>query len=108
MNEARIFEHQKEEEQENPPYIKCDSLVRIFKSGGIEVMALQGLDLEVQKIVSPEQWETNHMGEEGEFTYFFDAVHNKFAISSMETEMFDKLDTFDDMFKAVRKMRGFV
>lgn len=49
MNEARIFEHQKEEEQENPPYIKCDSLVRIFKSEGIEVMALQGLDLEVQK-----------------------------------------------------------
>ena len=28
----------------------------------------------------------------------------KFAISSMETEMFDELDTFDDMFKAVRKM----
>ena len=49
MNEARIFEHQKEEVEENPPYIKCDSLVRIFKSEGIEVMALQGLDLEVQK-----------------------------------------------------------
>ena len=34
--------------------------------------------------------------------------NKKFAISSMETEMFDELDTFDDMFKAVRKMRGFV
>ena len=34
---------------ENVPYIKCDSLVRIFKSEGIEVMALQGLDLEIQR-----------------------------------------------------------
>lgn len=36
-------------EEENVPYIKCDSLVRIFKSEGIEVMALQGLDLEIQR-----------------------------------------------------------
>ena len=49
MSEERIFELKSEEKQENPPYIKCDSLVRIFKSEGIEVMALQGLDLEVEK-----------------------------------------------------------
>ena len=39
----------KKKADENAPYIKCDSLVRIFKSEGIEVMALQGLDLEVQR-----------------------------------------------------------
>lgn len=39
----------KEGEDEHVPYIKCDSLVRIFKSEGIEVMALQGLDLEIEK-----------------------------------------------------------
>ena len=38
-----------EKGDEPVPYIKCDSLVRIFKSEGIEVMALQGLDLEIQK-----------------------------------------------------------
>ena len=37
------------EDDEDVPYIKCDSLVRIFKSEGIEVMALQGLDLEIQR-----------------------------------------------------------
>ena len=37
------------ENAEDVPYIKCDSLVRIFKSEGIEVMALQGLDLEIQR-----------------------------------------------------------
>ncbi len=38
-----------DERAESVPYIKCDSLVRIFKSEGIEVMALQGLDLEIQR-----------------------------------------------------------
>ena len=38
-----------ENKEEHIPYIKCDSLVRIFKSEGIEVMALQGLDLEIEK-----------------------------------------------------------
>ena len=38
-----------EETEEDAPYIKCDSVVRIFKSEGIEVMALQGLDLEIHK-----------------------------------------------------------
>ncbi|MBQ4293639.1 MAG: ABC transporter ATP-binding protein [Lachnospiraceae bacterium] len=36
-------------EETKIPYIKCDGLVRIFKSEGIEVMALQGLDLEIRK-----------------------------------------------------------
>ena len=49
MNETTVFENQTEEKEERTPYIKCDSLVRIFKSEGIEVMALQGLDLEVQR-----------------------------------------------------------
>ncbi len=49
MNEMTAFENQTEEKEERTPYIKCDSLVRIFKSEGIEVMALQGLDLEVQR-----------------------------------------------------------
>ena len=34
---------------EHVPYIRCDNLVRIYKSEEIEVMALQGLDLEVEK-----------------------------------------------------------
>lgn len=47
------------------------------------------------------------MGAEGEYTFFYDVVHNKFAISSMETDMFDALDSFDVMFKEVCKKQGF-
>ena len=38
-----------EQQGEEVPYILCDGVVRIFKSEGIEVMALQGLDLEIKK-----------------------------------------------------------
>ena len=46
---SEASEAESTENAEDVPYIKCDSLVRIFKSEGIEVMALQGLDLEIQR-----------------------------------------------------------
>ena len=76
-----------------------------YNGFGFDALALE--DLEMRKKVSDAAWEIYHMGEEGEFTYFYDAVNNKFAVSSMETEMFDALDSFDAMFREVRKMRGF-
>ena len=48
-NESESVKLAEDKEVEKEPYIKCDSLVRIYKSEGIEVMALQGLDLEIQK-----------------------------------------------------------
>ena len=48
-NENESVKLAEDKEVEKEPYIKCDSLVRIYKSEGIEVMALQGLDLEIQK-----------------------------------------------------------
>ncbi|SNU06694.1 ABC-type lipoprotein export system, ATPase component [Lachnospiraceae bacterium] len=49
MNNVDIEESSGEQQVAEEPYIKCDGLVRIFKSEGIEVMALQGLDLEIKK-----------------------------------------------------------
>lgn len=41
---------EQEEEQWDPELlIRCDSLVKIYKSKDVEVMALQGLDLEIKK-----------------------------------------------------------
>lgn len=33
--------------------------------------------------------------------------NEKFAVSSMETTYYDMLDSFDEMFKFIRKQRGF-
>lgn len=101
------YNDHKEEVDSNIEYLKNHLYDYRDLFNGFGFDNLSTLDLEIQKLVTPEQWETNHMGEEGEFTFFYDAVNKKFAISSMETEMFDKLDTFDDMFKEVRRMRGF-
>ncbi len=35
--------------ENNNAYISCDGLVRIYKADGVEVMALQGLELEIRK-----------------------------------------------------------
>lgn len=76
---------------------------------GIGFDTLATIDLHMEEKVGPEKWALYHMGAEGAYTYFIDAVNNRFAISSMETEkIFDiqPEDTVDTMFKRVRKEAG--
>lgn len=102
------YNDHKEEVDSNIEYLKNHLYDYRDKFNGFGFDNLSTLDLEIQKLVTPEQWETNHMGSEGEFTFFFDAVHNKFAISSMETTMYnlEDTDTFDTMFHKVRHYAG--
>ena len=44
-----IVEKEEIKADEDKPFINCDGLVRIYKSEGVEVMALQGLDLTIKK-----------------------------------------------------------
>ena len=104
---VEYYEKHKDEVDANIAYLTDHLYDYKGRFNGFGFDNLATIDLEIQKKVSPEKWATYHMGDEGEFTYFYDAVNKKFAVSSMETTMFDKLDTFDDMFKAVRKRQGF-
>lgn len=101
------YELHKDEVDSNIQFLKEHIYDYKHQFNGFGFDNLASDDLNIRSIVGEEKWEQNHMGEEGEFTYFFDAVNKKFAISSMETEMYDALDTVDDMFKTVRKMQGF-
>ena len=48
---------------------------------------------------------TIYMGDEGEFTYFIDAVNEYFALSSLELENhFPLMDDVDDMFRFLRNV----
>lgn len=79
-----------------------------YNSFGFDNLAIE--DLEIQKKVSPEQWKTNHMGDEGEFTMYVDLCNNQYAVSSMETEnIFDikETDTVDTIFHHIRHIVGF-
>lgn len=70
--------------------------------------SLANEDLHIRELVGEEKWALYHMGEEGEFTFFVDAVNKKFAISSMElaNDQYDFLDNLDDMFKFVREKQA--
>lgn len=64
-------------------------------------------DLDIRSKVKPELWEQNHMGEEGEFTFFLDLINNEYAVSSTETKYIFKIkenDTVDTMFKHIREI----
>lgn len=103
------YNDNKEEVDSNIEYLKNHLYEYRDKFNGFGFDNLSTLDLEVQKMVSPEQWETNHMGEEGEFTFFVSATDKTYAISSMETENIFPIkdgDTFDSMFKHIRKVAG--
>lgn len=76
-----------------------------FSGFGFDNLATE--NLEIRKLVGEEKWSRQHMGDEGEFTYFIDVINKKFAVSSMETEMFDMLDNTKDMFRFIRKKQGY-
>lgn len=78
-----------------------------FDNIGFDTLSSE--DLHMREKVGEKVWSLYHMGSEGEFTYFIDAVNKKYAVSSMEIEnnQYDILDNVDDMFKEVRKKQGF-
>lgn len=79
-----------------------------FNGFGFDNLATE--DLNIRELVGEDKWSTNHMGNEGEFTYFIDLVNMQYAISSTETEYIfpiTKDDTLDTMFKHIRKLSNY-
>lgn len=64
--------------------------------------------LEVQKLMSKEEWDEFYMGDDGSMTYFIDMVERKFARSSTAAfeERYDLLDSVDEMFKRVQTIKS--
>lgn len=56
---------------------------------GFEVCSFDNLALEQLKIqgkISPDKWETNYMGDDGQFTMYIDAVDKVYAKNSIEVD----------------------
>lgn len=99
-------EHKKEVDN-NIKFLKDNLYNYKYKFSGFSFDNLAIEHLEVRKAVGEEKWNLFHMGKEGEFTFFIDLVNEKFAISSLETEMYDILNNVDTMFKFVRNKQEF-
>ena len=104
---VEYYNSHKEEIDNNIAFLRdhIQDYRQAFDGFGFDNLATE--DLELRKLVGEEQWKLYHMGKEGEFTHFFDAVNNTFAVSSMETTFYPALESFDAMFKEVRRMQGF-
>ena len=75
-----------------------------FNTFAFDTLATEHLD--IRSKVDPNTWKYNFMGDEGTCTFFYDAVNNRFAISSMDKNSYEALDSFDAMFKTVRRLAG--
>ena len=77
------------------------SIIEHFKVVSFDNLAIE--QLEVQKLLTQEEWDEFYMGDDGSMTYYIDMVEQKFARSSTAdfNKRYDLLDSVDEMFKKI-------
>ena len=80
-------------------------IIERFKVVSFDNLAIE--QLEVQRLMSKEEWDEFYMGDDSEFTYFIDMVEKKFAKNSTTpiAERYELLDSVDEMFEKIRLRR---
>lgn len=78
-----------------------ENIIEHFKVVSFDNLAIE--QLEVQRLMSQEEWDEFYMGDDGSMTYFIDMVEQKFARSSTADfdKRYDLLDSVDEMFKKI-------
>ena len=73
-----------------------------FKVVSFDNLAIEHLG--IKDHLSKEEWDKLYMGDEGQYTFYIDAVNHEYAVSSLSTTQYDLLDNVDDMFKNIREV----
>ena len=78
-----------------------ENIIEHFKVVSFDNLAIE--QLEVQRLMSREEWDEFYMGDDGSMTYYIDMVEQKFARSSTADfdKRYDLLDSVDEMFKKI-------
>jgi len=78
-----------------------ENIIEHFKAVSFDNLAIE--QLEVQRLMSLEEWDEFYMGDDGSMTYYIDMVEQKFARSSTANfdKRYDLLDSVDEMFKKI-------
>lgn len=78
------------------------NIIEHFKVVSFDNLAIE--QLEVQRLMTKEEWDEFYMGNDSEFTYFIDMVEKKFSKNSTAplNERYDLLESVDDMFEKIR------
>lgn len=76
-------------------------IINHFKVVSFDNLAIEQLD--VQRLMSKEEWDEFYMGDDGTMTYYIDMVERKFARSSTADfdKRYDLMDSVDDMFRKI-------
>ena len=101
---ADYYHTHKQNIQNNIAYIR-DNIKEInqhFDVISFDNLALEHLD--IKSHMPNKEWERLYMGDEGEYTFFIDAVNKKFAVSSLSEKQYDLMDNVDDMFRKVMEV----
>lgn len=91
----------------NVKYLRdnIEEISKHFAVVSFDNLSLQHLDMKSK--LSEKKWDALYMGNEGQYTFFIDAVNKKFAVSSLAEKKYDLMNSIDDMFKKVREtLRG--
>ncbi len=65
------------------------------------------IQLDAKNQISPEEWDSTYMGDDGESTMYIDLVKREFAVSSTSTTRYPLTDNVTDMFKVVKKNKNY-
>lgn len=78
-----------------------ENIIEHFKVVSFDNLAIE--QLEMQRLMSLEEWDEFYMGDDGSMTYYIDMVEQKFARSSTANfdKRYDLLDSVDEMFKKI-------
>lgn len=94
---APIIKKNQQELKDNLP-----SLIPHFKAVSFDNLAIDQLN--VKDILSPEDWDSFYMGEEGQFTMYIDAVKGEYAVCSVAEDRLPLEDDIEPMFKHIREI----
>ena len=83
-----------------------DNISELTKSTAFKVISFDNLalsDLDIKRLLTPDQWEEFYMGDDGKFTFYIDMVKGEFAKNSLSTERFEIGNkSIDEMFNIIR------
>ena len=86
-------------------YSHLQELKDQFKVLSFDNLALEQLN--VKRLLTPEEWEEFYMGDDGKFTFYIDMVEGKFAKNSLSRDRFDIGNlTIDEMFNIIKTHRN--
>jgi len=105
---VEYYETHADEVDRNIDYLDKHLMENKDRFNGIGFDTLATIDLHMQEKVGQEKWACYNMGEEGSYTMYFSATDNTYSISSMDEKYYPvkEGETFDDLFKNVRKLAG--